>query len=230
MSGRSPQQGFSLVEVLVAMAVTALIGALAWLFVDAAVDATGDTGQVLERMQDIESTWAMLSMDLQQTVEDGARPGAGPEERRGAVFRGGLPAPATPFLSLVRDGWTNLQELPRSELQRVAYRFEDGELWRDSRPMRNLPHALRPAPVSRLLMDDLQAVTVRFLPATAESADQGWLTAWPGDFPAATEAPGDEDMVSGNEMPSRTLPLAVEVTLELEGIGELQRLFILPGR
>ncbi|MEX0964061.1 MAG: type II secretion system minor pseudopilin GspJ [Pseudohongiellaceae bacterium] len=238
----SAHKGFTLIEVLVAMAVTALIGALSWQFVTVAVDATDDAGAALASLQAVESTWSILAMDLQQAVDTVATTQEVRSELQRPEFRGvSNPLAAEPFLHLLRDGWTNLQGLPRSELQRVAYRLEADSLWRESWPQRNLPDVLQAEPMRRLLLDGVTAVDVRFLPAAANSIEDGWLPLWPEEFfgmprqnptpiaGASPGEPGEPGEGSGEILLQRSLPLAVAVTLNLEKFGEIERLFIIPG-
>jgi len=59
-----------------------------------------------------------------------------------------------------RRGWVNFSNLPRSDLQLVSYRVEDGKLWRDFLPERNLELAedlpallCYPGPLSQVLIN-----------------------------------------------------------------------------
>ena len=121
------------------------------------------------------------------------------------------------FLLFARDGWPNPLQQPRSDLQRVSYRFEEGRIWRDYWPERN--QALDDEPIgTRLLMQHIETIHVRFLPATADKVVGGpWQDVWP---------PTDSQY---QQQGPWLLPAAVEVTLNTEAFGDVQRIFVLPG-
>jgi general secretion pathway protein J len=99
----------------------------------------------------------------------------------------------------------------RSTLQRVRYLFEDGVFRREH--WRVLEATLDSQPVRRDLLDRVRAVRFRFMDEARE-----WRDDWPG-----TVATG------GAPVSLRALPLAVEVTLELEDYGTVVRVIELPG-
>lgn len=105
-------------------------------------------------------------------------------------------------LELTRSGYANPLNRPRSTLQRVAYFTDEDTLVRRYWQALDRPHDPQTSEVP--LLEGVESLEFRFLDENRE-----WLEIWP---PAGEEG----------------LPRAVEITLELEDYGEIQRLFLLP--
>jgi len=134
MSLRPPsREGFTLVEVLVAVAVFALISAAGVLVLTQVVDARFAIKSHAARVAELQRTTSMLRADVSQVVA---------RRTRGISGRP-FPAPVMvgqsadqPLLMLVRAGWDNPENDDRSSLQKVEYRLVEGRLER--RSYRNL--------------------------------------------------------------------------------------------
>ena len=107
-------------------------------------------------------------------------------------------------LQLTHGGWPNSANLPRSTLQRTAYRIEDGELLRFHWNV--LDRTVNNVPVRTVMLEDVSSLTFRFL-----QSDGDWSDQWP---PLASQA----------GPPTSNLPRAVEILLTLEDEGELSRI------
>ncbi|MDH5257088.1 MAG: type II secretion system minor pseudopilin GspJ, partial [Gammaproteobacteria bacterium] len=104
--------------------------------------------------------------------------------------------------------YTNPLQLTRSQLQRVAYRFEDNKLIRVSWKM--LDQDFTQEPESRELLDKVERVDIRYFDQNAQPQEQ-----WPSGF-------GEND--------NTILPKAVEFKVTFEDLGEIRRLFsVTPG-
>lgn len=225
MSSLTRQSGLTLLEMLVALAITALVAALAYGSLSSARVAKESIDEALGTVNSLETAFQLLATDLHHVLDrelPGAAAGLGsvsptPTFMGGEVSRGAANILLGDYvLRFVRDGWANPLQQQRSDLQRVGYRWIDGQLWRDYWPERNQPVDAPPAG-TRLLLEDLQELQIRFLPPTAGELREGaWLDYWP---------PESSDMGTGVV----TLPLAVELTLTLEDVGDVRRIFSLPG-
>lgn len=219
------QAGLTLLEMLIAMAITAVVAAMAYGFLSSARVAKESIDEALLTVNSLETVFQLLATDLHHVVDrelPATAAGLGSVEPAPAFIGGEVSRGAANVLlgdyiiRLVRDGWANPLQQQRSDLQRVGYRWIDGELWRDYWPERNQPLDAPPAG-TRLLIEDLEEVRIRFLPATArELRDTAWLEYWPPEG-------SDQNANTSN------LPLAVELTLTLEDGGDVQRIFSLPG-
>ncbi len=97
--GNASAAGFTLVEVLIAMAITALISVVAYTGLSSALSGAESLRSASGRAHNINQTWALLSRDLRQVVnrpvvdEFGQVVGTTPAPRRAALcsaFAGGL--------------------------------------------------------------------------------------------------------------------------------------------
>ncbi|MEX0740237.1 MAG: type II secretion system protein GspJ [Pseudohongiella sp.] len=236
------QRGFTLIELLIAMALTVLIGAMSYRFLDTAMAVSEQGEEALQQINELERVWLLLAADLEQaSSRSAARPATGvdalaatdylPQGRPAMLSQSGagVSLPATlqrpgAMLWFVRAGWSNPLQQQRSELQRVAYRLDDGSLYRDFWPERN-QSLTEAAAGSLLLLQDVEALSFRFLPIGSTPVEDAWLSEWPPVIPAGEDS---EAATGGDELASR-LPAAVEVRLLSAALGEVRRIFLLPG-
>ena len=209
--------GFTLVEVLIAMAITALISVVAYTGLSSALSSAESLRSASGRAHDINQTLALLSRDLRQVVN---RPVVDEFGQVVPALMGGEMAREP--LSLTRAGWHNSSAAPRSTLQRVRWWLEDERLWRGYFPV--LDRTSGTEAVETAILDGVERFELRFLPAlSAVESDRNdvidrrnWRDSWIADL----SQPG--------QMPSP--PVAVEVLLEVAGLGELRRTFVLPSQ
>jgi type II secretion system protein J len=103
--------------------------------------------------------------------------------------------------------------LPRPELQRVSYSIENGALMRSYTPELDSTFAVQP--IKRKLIDHVKRFGLRFM-----DAGHNWQTQWP----AAMAVGADQQATV-----LRFLPVAVEVTIELDDWGVIVRHIEGPG-
>ncbi|ROS01344.1 general secretion pathway protein J [Sinobacterium caligoides] len=120
------QQGFTLIEVLVAMAISAVIGMLSYAALSGNITSMDVAQKHQQRLADLQLFYNVLSRDIREFI---------PRPVRSLDSTDRLPALQTGvgelyWLSLTRGGWRNPLSLPRSELQRVAYRWEGDKIYR----------------------------------------------------------------------------------------------------
>lgn len=240
------QRGFTLIELLIAMALTVLIGAMSYRFLDTALSVSEQGSDILLQINELERVWLLMAADLQQaSARAAAKPATGmdalavtdllPRGRPAMLSQagGGMFLPSTlqrpgAQLWFVRTGWSNPLQQQRSELQRVAYRVVDGDLYRDYWPERNQSLTETPAGSLRLLQD-VEALSFRFLPVGALPEEAAWSRDWPPvmNGPGSTAAPND-NMTAADALATR-LPAAVEVQLQSGALGTIRRVFLLAG-
>lgn len=121
--------GFTLVELLVAILLFALLSAAAAGLLRFGVDARGATFSRLDALAAITRTRALLAADLGQAA---GRPWRDESGIGHAAFTGNSDGI---LLQLVRRGWRNDGSAPRASLQRVEYRLTGDKLERRSWPM-----------------------------------------------------------------------------------------------
>lgn len=196
---RSAENGFTLIEVLVALAVFGVLSALAYMTLSQTLRNSDMLNERMDRLQAIQRTMNYLSTELLQAAPRAIRADLGQYE----------PALLSSFasdfaLQLTHSGWPNSAGVPRSTQQRTAYRIEDDELIRYHWNV--LDRTVNNVPVATVLLDEIDGLTFRFLQSDGE-----WMDQWP---PINVQV----------ETNSVSLPRAVEITLALPDEGELTRI------
>ncbi len=195
--------GFTLLELLVAMAILGIVGALALGGLSVVATQQSIASRQMGELAQLQRTMRQLASDLGQAQPRFVRDELGLSTELPFVADGRSEF----LLRLTRGGWRNPAGLPRGTLQRVQYRFEDGTLYRDYWPV--LDRTLGMEPRSEELLADLDAVEFDFLDDENE-----WHEEWPplqliGDVAAPP-------------------PRAARVRIESAAWGELERLVEVP--
>lgn len=209
--------GFTLIEVLIAMAITAFVSTIAYTSLSTVLTGVESTRKTSNRTYEVNRAWMIISRDVRQFIARPIRDEFGEPE---PAMTGG---PAARFaLSFTRSGWHNPNEHLRSNLQRVNYRVEDNALWRDSYPV--LDRAGDTSADSVRLLQGVEYMELAFLGslAAAETVGDGinldtrnWSQSWVAD----TSNPGE----------ALVPPVAVQISLQLDDWGEVLRLYELPS-
>ena len=204
--------GFTLIEVLIAMAITAMVATLAFASLDSTMDSAESLREQGERISEINRAWNLLSRDLSHFVDRPVR------NEFGSVVPaivGGERVEKT--LAFTRVGWFNTLGRRRSHMQRVRYTLEDTTLYRE--PFQVLDRTSESEPQRVALLENVNLMEFRFLGESIQLAPNDFETEnWP-------EAWGLNGGVGVN-----TVPDAIEVRLELEDWGEVRWLYELPQR
>lgn len=208
--------GFTLIEVLIALAITAFIAAIAYSSLATALQAVESTRATARRSYELNRALMIISRDLRQFVARPVRDEFGQLE---PAMAGGTAARFP--LSFTRTGWHNPNGISRSNLQRVNYRVEDGALWRDAYTV--LDRVPDTAPQQVRLLEGVEVLELVFLGALTDVQPGGRginldTSDWQGSWVADTSAPDAE-------LPA---PVALEFRLQLEDLGEVRRLYALP--
>jgi general secretion pathway protein J len=210
--------GFTLLELLVALFIAALMFAMGYGAINQALKSHSALQDQQARLMELQSAMRVIEQDFVQLEP---RPIRAPT---GYTYQPALQAPAVlatagtggtgqPLAALTRGGWNNPAGQQRPGLQRVAYFYDNGTLRREYWTV--LDPTQTSTTVKRDLMTHLKSVKFRFM----DEAHQ-WQELWP------------ENTVQGgfaNEMSLRSRPIAVEITLETEDWGKLVRLVEIPG-
>ncbi|MFA7632788.1 MAG: type II secretion system minor pseudopilin GspJ [Thiohalomonadaceae bacterium] len=192
---RPASEGFTLLELLIAMAIFAIMAALAYGGLASVLTARENISAEATRLRNIQQLMLMLERDLDQLADRSMRDEYGDRQ---PALRGG-----EDWFEFTRSGWSNPAEQLRSDLQRVAYTLRERRVIRAYWQV--LDRAQDSAPLEMTLLDPVLNLRLRYL-----DANRQWLADWP---PPTIEAAAE------------TLPIALELHLELEDWGNLTRLF-----
>ncbi len=193
--------GFTLLELLVAVAVFAILSAMAYGGLRNVIDNSMQTEISMQRLQQVQLAMVSISRDFTQLSQRNIRDEYGNTNNYILTGEG-----TDVFIEFSRGGRRNPAELLRSHLQRVAYKIEDNTLSRLHWP--HLDRTQEMEPYESILLEDVENANIRFLDSNNE-----WHNEWP-----PLDATGQADG-------STVVLTAIEFSLELQDWGELVRLF-----
>jgi general secretion pathway protein J len=241
-------RGFTLLELLVAMFIAAIIFAMGYGTISQAVKNRETLEDQQKRLLDLQTTVRTMEQDFVQLAQRPVRDPVGGTYQPALLAnvnstsgslgssssnsngtRGlGSSSGAQPLVALTRAGWTNPNGLQRSGLQRVLYYFQDGTLRREYFTV--LDPTQSSQAVRRDLMSHLKSVSLRFMdvqtggvkqlqPNSGAAASASGIN-WSPIWPPINNA--------GQNM-LRYRPVAVEITLETEDWGKIVRYVEIAG-
>lgn len=196
---KNSRAGFTLIEMLVAIAIFAMLGLASNAVLQTVLRNDEVTKEFSNKLKAMQQGFGALERDLSQMV---ARTPRLLEGGRGStVFQTGSDILDSESEALVffRLGWLNPDGiLPRGSIQSVAYVVSDNNLERWFYPYPEPEFGSEP--IKTIVMRDVISVEYSFF------TDDKW-----------------ERKVDGT-----TLPKAIAMEIELEGLGKIQRKFLLP--
>lgn len=197
--------GFTLLELLVAIAIFAFVGVMALSGYTQLAKQSEYAGQRLDRVRDVQRAVQLVGQDLAEIEPRPIREPLG-EARLPAV----LATESVDYsMQFTRAGWSNTAGLPRPTLQRVGYRVDTEGLWRDHWVV--LDRTLAVEPTRQRLLTGVRSVRFRFMNANRE-----WVERWPV-------------AAAGGTVDERARPAAVEIVIDLEDWGEIRRVIEVAG-
>ncbi len=196
---RTHAQAFTLIEILVALVVLAIMSVAAYAGLDALIKTREITHRNETHFRQLQLAMVTLTRDLEQAV---VRPIRATSGALSPAMLGG--DRDVPELTFTRSGRPNPLERPRSSLERVAYTVDHDELVRFFYQV--LDRTVEETPSRQVLLSHVSALHVRFLDHSGQ-----WSSHWP---PMNAEPQAYE----------RIDPVAVEITLQTQRWGKIRRL------
>lgn len=202
---RGRERGFTLMELLVAIFVFAIVTAIAMGGYNELAKQSEIVSAGTARTRAVQAAIQRLAMDfssleprpVREPLGDSVQPSLRADERSQLLAE------------FTHSGWSNPSGVPRSTLQRVAYRMDDKKLVRDYWVV--LDRTQTGEPQSAVLIDGVTRMQLRFM-----DGNRTWHEQWP---PLGYSAPDA----------TRLRPIAVEINLELDDWGKLVRLVEVSG-
>lgn len=201
------QHGFTLLELLVAIAIFAIVGVMALTGYTQLTQQAEYTQKRLDRIREVQRAVQTVVQDVEQIEPRPIRQPIGDQVNAALIAGTG----SDYKIEFTRAGWSNNAGLPRTTLQRVGYRLVQNELWRDHWPVLDRTQSSEPVQVK--LLAGVKDVKLRFM-----TPDRSWAERWPA-----------EQMGSFQPNTGRERPAAVEVIIELEDWGQIRRIIEVAG-
>lgn len=231
----SAARGFTLIEILVAIAIATIMFAIGMGTINQAVKTHDSIKERQARLLELETTMRVLEQDFVQLTPRPVRQAVGDEPAQPAL-QGNATGTQTsasvsslgdassaqsssttsgtpPLFALTRSGWANPSGLPRSELQRVAYFLENGTLRREYWYV--LDPTLSSTTARRNLLGHVKSVTIQYM-----DLSHNWQAQWPPLTVANAVA------IESN---LRLRPIAVQITIDTDDFGKIVRIIEVPG-
>jgi general secretion pathway protein J len=192
------QTGFTLLEVMVAFLIFAIVGLGAHQFLRNMINTRDVTHERNTVISSTSRAFTLMQRDISHLVDRPVRSEYGESMPPLLIGSGDY------SVEFSRSGWNNPARLPRSNLQRVAYALnEDGELQRHFWLV--MDRAEDSEPITQTLITNIEDFRVNVVDVMER--DGRFTDVWP-DFNSADR-----------------LPRAVEIIITHKKLGELRKLF-----
>lgn len=199
MTNNKIHSGFTLIEVVIALAVFAIVGTMAFSGLNVTLNQQVRLAERSDEIKELQLALKYLERDLNQVARRPIRDQFGDQQLA-------FTANADFLVSFTFSGWRNPAGLSRSNLQRISYEVRDEEFIRHS--WNRLDGVILENARSTPLLDGIEEIEWLFL-----NEQNNWINQWP-----PINAQGSDV----------TLPLAVSVSLTIDSWGEITRVFPLP--
>ncbi|WP_206483215.1 type II secretion system minor pseudopilin GspJ [Thalassotalea sp. G2M2-11] len=189
--------GFTLIEVLLAVSIFAMISLASFSIFDGVMRSEQSSQDKIERINALQNTFMVIERDFLQISQRSIRMDGEAPSSDFIYTSNNSYSLSEQAIAFVRAGWTNPGLLiPRSDLQSVAYQLKDNQL---QRLHYNFVDAVvGEKPKVRVLIDHVSSMALQFF------YDNKW----------------QEKPIAGR------LPRAISLTLELDDLGEIERKFL----
>ena len=198
---KSSCAGFTLLELLVALAIFGLLATLSYGGLQTVMTQQSITEEFADELGELQKLYLVMQRDIEQIKLRPIRDEYGDEQPS-------LVGKET--LQLTRSGWRNPTGRPRSSLQRIAYAYEEEQLLRYTWSV--LDRAQDSEPQVQLLSEAIEEMRIRYLAGNNEWAEQ-----WPS-----------EEALADPGIQPESLPQVVEVTVDHRRYGPIVWLFQIP--
>jgi general secretion pathway protein J len=196
--------GFTLIEILVAMAIFTIIGLASTGVLNSVINSDKLSSERFGKLEELQRAMLTIERDILQIVPRKVRINSEPVS---AVISGGEDVfdSDADGLGFVRAGWHNPQMLlPRSTLQAIGYRLQEKQLQRLYGNY--VDNVIGYEPKIKILLSDVEDFRVSFLTETKQLEEPN---EWKETYSSAT------------------LPIAISITIVSKTFGEIRREFIL---
>jgi general secretion pathway protein J len=204
-----PERGFTLLEILVAISIFAVISLLCYTTLNHIVDDSQQLRSEQQKWTDLALAWKTMDDDFSFARARTVRNING-EPLPSFMGRPTDPrAVAPPSVEFTRSGMWVLASGTRPGIARIDYRLKDHKLIREIWP--NLDRAPEDKPTATTLLTHVRQFDLRFLDTGGQ-----WVDHWPESSTSTA---------SGTAAAMTSLPRAVRVTLRTDKVAAMTRIF-----
>ena len=197
----SSEKGFTLLELLVAVAIFALLGVGSYRLLATTI-ATRDAAQKHDAaLMQLQKAMTTLNRDISQAIGRPVRNEYG-DAVAAVILKNNM-------LDLTRAGWPNPLQQARSQLQRVHYELNSkGELVRLSWSQLDRERGAKPQ--QSILLKNIDTIQIKVY-----SINEGLVQEWPAF----------QGQAANNTASLSELPRAIEIVINVKPWGEIRRYF-----
>ncbi|HAG38471.1 MAG TPA: type II secretion system protein GspJ, partial [Pseudoalteromonas sp.] len=172
------QRGFTLIEVLVAMAILAVVIMATHQILDSTTKAKEASDEKIAELNGLQTAFRLMDQDFSQMTQRTVRNEAGDAQEQYLLAGRYILESQYDGIAFVRDGWVNpINLLPRSELQAVGYRVLDDNLERVYRVYVDQLDNMEPR--VQVVLKGIEELKFEFLDANNEWQEQWQIKALP---------------------------------------------------
>lgn len=196
------QRGFTLMELLIAITIFAIIGLASYHVLNTVSDTQQAMDERSSSLRQLQKAAVIIKKDFLQIQNRSIR----------SEYGDTLPSLTTTGfypIELSHIGWRNPAGLARSEVQRVAYEIKDHQLIRYYWNV--LDRAQDSKPFTQILLNGVDEIKFRFLDVKKQ---------WHDNWPLSTNVNDEE------QKKIAALPIAIEIVIKTTLYGELRWLYV----
>jgi general secretion pathway protein J len=198
-SQKKPQyQGFTLIEMVIAVAIFAVMMVIAFPGLTHIAKVGDQVGQANSRLSELQFALTYLNRDWTHVSSRKILDQYGDEKSHIVIEDNSI--------SFTHSGWSNLLQQKRSELQRVQYLVKENQLIRQY--WVSLDQVPAEEPVSTVLIDDVEFFAIFFIDSAEQPIEQ---------WPLAVQ---DQQRVDK--------PIALKVEIDVSQFGKVHRIMEIP--
>ncbi|MFT5548622.1 MAG: general secretion pathway protein J [Candidatus Azotimanducaceae bacterium] len=190
--------GFTLIEMVIAVAIFAVMMVIAFPGLTHIAKVGDQVGQSNRRLSELQFALTYLSRDWMQVSSRKILDQYGDEKPHIIIKDNSI--------SFTHSGWSNLLQQKRSELQRVQYLVKENQLIRQY--WTSLDQMIAEEPIATVLIDDIESFSVHFIDSSEQAIER-----WPL---------GEQDEQRVNK------PIALRVDIDVKNFGQVHRIIEIP--
>jgi len=199
--------GFTLIEMIIAFFVFTVMTTFAYSGLDYVLKGQNNLQISSNQLKDLQLTFRYFEKDINQMINRSVR-------NQYHDLQPSFVGDEDKAFSFTHAGWRNPANLVRSKMQRVSYQLDEMTLKRYT--WGQLDGAIAEEYFETDLLEGVESIKLRYLLAGQ------WHTTWPPLNSSLTQ------QASIGTVQQYEIPQAIEITVKLESMDEIRRLFAAP--